>query len=111
MNPRYLDRVQRGKAKLDGYPVPPDPPAVLKITPNWDELTPPRRGFSFHPGTRPMNVTALVALRFYANRLCTVTEPATQKPIATLAIGGLINATLLTRRRSPQTLLSVSYTR
>jgi Cu/Ag efflux pump CusA len=34
-----------------------------------------------------------------------------QKPIATLAIGGLINATLLTRSRSQRTLLSVSYTR
>jgi len=25
LNPGHLDRVQQGKAKLDGYPVPPDP--------------------------------------------------------------------------------------
>ena len=34
-----------------------------------------------------------------------------QKPIATLAIGGLINATLLTRSRSSKDAASVSYTR
>src|SRR6476620_11765310 len=68
-----------GQGEAGRLPGPPRSPAVLKITPNWDELTLPRRGFSFHPGTRPVNVTALVARRLYTSRLCTVTAPAMQK--------------------------------
>src|SRR4029077_13735347 len=83
---------------------PPRSPAVLKITPNWDELTPASAGlFFFTHATSRERERGGGATRLCANRLCTGTEPAMQKPIATLAVGGLINATLLTRSSSQRT--------
>jgi multidrug efflux pump subunit AcrB len=84
----------------------------LRITPNWDELTPASAGFFFfHPSARPVNMTVLVRPNGFAPiALCTGTGPAMQKPIATLAVGGLINATLLTRSSSSKGVASVSDT-
>src|SRR4051812_49480347 len=44
-----------GQGEAGRLPGPPRSPAVLKITPNWDELTPASAGlFFFTPGTRPV---------------------------------------------------------
>ena len=91
--PRAPGSRPTGQGEAGRLPGPPRSPAVLKITPNWDELTPASAGLFFlHAGTRRVNVTALLApFGLCANRLCAGTGPAMQKPIARLAIGGLIN--------------------
>ena len=110
LNPGHLDRVQQARRSWTATRSPPIPGCLE----NYAELgrTYPRLGgaFLFQPGTRPVNVTALVApLGFCANRLCTGTEPAMQKPIATLAIGGLINSTLHAQPQSKDAAV-LSYT-
>ena len=100
-----------GQGEAGRLPGPPRSPAVLKITPYWDELTPPRRGFSFlaWPASCERD-RAGRAPSLWANRSFARNEPAMQKPIATLAIGGLMNATLLRPGRRSKDAAAVSYT-
>ena len=53
--PRAPGSRPTGQGEAGRLPGPPRSPAVLKITPNWDELTPASAGlFFFTPGTRPV---------------------------------------------------------
>jgi hypothetical protein len=71
--------------------------------------TPASAGLFFPPGTRPVNVTGGAHSPLHQSP-CRGTETAMQKPIATLAIGGLINSTLHAQRQSKDAAV-MSYTR